>query len=244
MQRKQTIIEELMNMGSLLHEHQPAQIYQVPEGYFENLPNLLLFKISAEEETDKFTLPDTYKVSTEYFDSFPSKMIDIVKAGEEVSVSEELATLSPLLSSIKRETPYTVYEDYFENLNSLPANKQEAKVVSFYKPKSWLRYAAAALVIGIIGLSGIWFYNQNSIIDPVDDPYAWVKEKTKSISNDDLESFIELANIETSAINININNPVKTAEMNELMKDVPEAEINEFLNQTPSQAITEDLILN
>src|SRR5690606_1442866 len=130
MQRKQTIIEELMNMGSLLHEHQPAQIYQVPKGYFDNLPNLLLFKISAEEETDKFTLPDTYKVSTEYFDSFPSKMIDIVKAGEEVSVSEELSSLSPLLGSIKKETPYTVKDNYFDNLTSLPVNepvkKQEA----------------------------------------------------------------------------------------------------------------------
>ena len=244
MQRKQTIIEELMNMGSLLHEHQPAQIYQVPEGYFDNLSNLMLFKISAEEDAEKFKLPGTYEVNREYFESFPAKMLRIVQKGEETSVSEELATLSPLLSSIKRETPYTVNEDYFKNLNSLPANKQEAKVVSFYKPKSWLRYAAAALIIGIIGLSGIWIYNQNSFIDPVDDPYAWVKEKTKSISNDDLESFIELANIETSAINVNIVNPVKAVEMNELMKGVPEAEINEFLNETPGQTNNEDLILN
>ena len=73
MARKQSIIEELENMGSLLFEHQPAQIYLVPDGYFENLPNLMLFKVSADEEAGKVTLPETYQVKPGYFESFPQK---------------------------------------------------------------------------------------------------------------------------------------------------------------------------
>lgn len=248
MQRKQTIIEELMNMGSLLYEHQPAEIYQVPENYFEHLPNLIVFRISVEEDLDKIKLSETYQVHPEYFESFPAKMLNLNKEGVYISVSEELAALSPLLSGLKKETPYTVKENYFEGLSSLPLNetdkKEEARIIPFFKPKIWLRYAAAAIVIGIVGLSGIWIYKQNSVIDPVEDPYAWVKEKTKKISNDDLESFIELANIETSAINLNMLNPVKSAEMNELMNDVPDAEIIEFLNETPGTENNTDLILN
>ena len=245
MARKQSIIEELENMGSLLFEHQPAQIYRVPDGYFENLPDLMLFKISADEELDKITLPQTYSVTPGYFASFPQKMLSLVKGSEEVGVDEELAGLSSLLSGIKRETPYTVKETYFEDLNINPATeKEKAKVISISSTKSWMRYAAAAIVIGFIAITGVWYFNQTTSIDPVEDPYAWVKQKTKKISNDDLESFIELANIESSAIDPKILNPVKSAEMNELMEDVPDSEIIEFLNETPGSESNGDLILN
>ena len=243
MARKQSIIEELENMGSLLFEHQPAQIYRIPDGYFENLPDLMLFKVSADEELDKITLPQTYSVTPGYFESFPQKMLSLVKGSEEVGVDEELAGLSSLLSGIKRETPYTVKETYFEDLNIKPA-AEKAKVISISSPKSWIRYAAAASVIGFIAITGVWYFNQTTSIDPVEDPYAWVKQKTKKISNDDLESFIELANIESSAIDPKILNPVKSAEMKELMEGVPESEIIEFLNETPGSESNGDLILN
>lgn len=245
MARKQSIIEELENMGSLLFEHQPAQIYRVPDGYFENLPDLMLFKVSADEELDKITLPQTYSVTPGYFESFPQKMLSLVKGSEEVGVDEELAGLSSLLSGIKRETPYTVKETYFEDLNIQPAaEKEKAKIISISSTKSWMRYAAAAIVIGFIAITGVWYFNQTTSIDPVEDPYAWVKQKTKKISNDDLESFIELANIESSAIDPKILNPVKSAEMKELMEDVPDSEIIDFLNETPGSESNGDLILN
>ena len=245
MARKQSIIEELENMGSLLFEHQPAQIYRVPDGYFENLPILMLFKVSADEEAGKIKLPETYQVKSGYFESFPQKMLSLVKESKEVSVDEELAGLSSLLSGIKRESPYTVKETYFDNLNIQPAaEKEKAKVISISSPRSWMRYAAAAIVIGFIAISGVWYFNQSTSIDPIEDPYAWVKQKTKKISNDDLESFIELANIESSAIDPKTLNPVKSAEMNELMEDVPDSEIIEFLNETPGSESNGDLILN
>lgn len=242
MARKQSIIEELENMGSLLFEHQPAQIYRVPEGYFENLPQLMLFRVSVDEELDKISLPQTYQVKQSYFKSFPENMLSMVNSTEEVNVDEELAELSPFLSSIKRETPFTVKESYFESLNTKPVEK--AKVISMSGPKNWMRYAAAAVVIGFIAISGVWYFNQNTSIDPIEDPYAWVKQKTKKISNEDLESFIELANIETSALETKTLNPVKSAEMKELMEDVPNAEIIEFLNETPAPDSNGDLILN
>lgn len=245
MARKQSIIEELENMGSLLFEHQPAQIYRVPDGYFENLPDLMLFKVSVDEELDKITLPQTYHVEQSYFESFPQKMLALVNGSDEMSVDEELAGLSPLLSGIKRESPYTIKETYFDNLNIQPAaEKEEAKVISISSPKNWMRYAAAAIVIGFIAISGVWYFNQQTSIDPIEDPHAWVKHKTKTISNDDLESFIELANIESSAIEPKTLNPVKSAEMNELMEDVPDSEIIQFLNETPGSESNVDLILN
>ncbi len=244
MARKQSIIEELENMGSLLFEHQPAQIYRIPNGYFENLPALMVFKVTVNEELDKISLNDTYQVKQGYFESFPQKMLTLVKESDEVDTEEELAQLSPLLSSIKRETPYTVNETYFENLNTLPKAEKEAKVVSISRTKTWMRYAAAAIVIGFITISGVWYFIQNTSIDPIEDPYAWVKQKTNTISNDDLESFIELANIESSAIETKTLNPVKSAEMNELMEDVPDLEIMKFLNETPGSENNGDMILN
>lgn len=242
MARNHHIIDELTQMGSLLSQHQPGEIYQVPAGYFDKFPELMQFRVTLphimEDDLHKPTHP--YKVPQGYFENLPQQLLNLVKE-EEQPAEEELETLSPLLSSLKKENPYQVPAGYFEKL---PQPKHsEAKVVSMGSAQKWMRYAAAAIVIGIIAISGVLFFNQNSAIDPVTNPQAWVQQKTKKISNDELESFIELANIETNAIHPNIVNPVKEAELKELLEDVPETEINNFLNETSGYG-NGDLLLN
>lgn len=85
------------------------------------------------------TLPRTsYELPVNYFDTLPERILLRIKT-EEVSAKEELAILSPLLSTTLRENPYSIPAGYFEQPLSihgeeedkpsfLPADPQETNV--------------------------------------------------------------------------------------------------------------------
>jgi hypothetical protein len=49
---RETILKELTDLGSLLANHDPQNIYAVPTDYFENLANQILNRIKALEAND------------------------------------------------------------------------------------------------------------------------------------------------------------------------------------------------
>ena len=60
--------------------------------------------------------PD-YQVPAGYFDGFSAEMIRRVKVLESTDAREELENLSPLLSALPKQTPYTVPEGYFSEMS-------------------------------------------------------------------------------------------------------------------------------
>jgi len=241
-------------MKSFLADHINESVYEVPTEYFERFPYTMLQLMNAEvgeilsqkitgSYPDNITNP--FSVPDGYFDTLPETVLDRVKQKENLmAAAEEIASISPLLSGINKQMPYEVPAGYFEN-NFSEINKKPAKVVAFnFTGKTWLRYAAAAIVIGFISISGFLYFNQSSKIDPLKNPEAWVKNNTKKITTDELESFIELSNIETVALEPSIQNPVKSSEMEELMEDVPDTDIQKFLNETSGLNGENDILLN
>ena len=102
-------------------------------------------------------------------------------------ILQELESISPLIAKVPRINVFQVPEHYFENLSShilLKINvlstsksvpegyfeslpdilinriRSEANVVSIKKQYSFLKYAIAAVVVGIIGLNLFSFFNQ------------------------------------------------------------------------------------
>jgi hypothetical protein len=122
MNPRNTIVEELEQMGSELGRFQPINPYHVPAGYFDSLAEKVMMRIKAEAA---------------------------------VSAKEETAMLSPLLASMKRETPLSVPEGYFENLTSnIPKSSTQTgktKVISL-NAERFFKYAAAAVTVGLISL--------------------------------------------------------------------------------------------
>lgn len=255
MAKNPQIILELKNMKSFLADHINEPVYEIPNEYFERFPSAMLQLLNADDDektlSQKITgsYPDNitnpFSVPDGYFDTLPQKILSQVKQNENsISAAEEIAAISPLLSGISKQMPYPVPAGYFEN-NFSNINKKPAKVFAFnFTRKNWLRYAAAAIVIGIISISGFLYFNQSSKIDPSKNPEAWVKNNTKKITTDELESFIELSNIETAALQPSIQNPVKSSEMEDLMEDVPDTDIQKFLNETSGLDGENDILLN
>ncbi len=149
---------------------------------------------------------------------------------DELSPAEELEELSPLLSGLKKEMLYTVPQGYFENI-STAVIQPKARVISMTRQK-WFRYAAAAVVTGLIVVSGFLIFNKHASIDPKEKSFAWVEKNLKKVSTDVIDKFVQQADVEVPAV-ASVD-PKETNEIKELMKDVPDKDIQKFLDETPT----------
>ncbi|HEY6505265.1 MAG TPA: hypothetical protein VIZ28_14925 [Chitinophagaceae bacterium] len=251
--------EELGHLSSLLNNNSKGILYTVPAGYFEGLTEQVLRRIkaletdNATEELDHLSpllsgiskeMP--YAVPQGYFENMTETSVDLMKAGDE-NAAEELATLSPLLSGLKKEMPYSVPQDYFQNLGETKNTeiaKPQTKVISISITKQkWFRYAAAAMVIGFVAITGFLLINRNTSGNS--EPAVIVKKMMKNVSPEEIEQFVETVDEGSQAMaQIDIN---KSNEIKELIKDIPDEEIQKFLEETQINATEEngdDLFMN
>ena len=241
MTNRNTILNELTDLGSVLANYEAQNIYAVPAGYFEGLADQILNRIKALEANDakeelSYLSPFLSNVSKEMPYSVPAGFFqnlsdDVLKRISEheyhQTSKEEIETLSPLLSSLKNKNPYSAPAGYFEKLET-GIEKKETKVISITK-RRWYRLAVAAVVIGIVAISGLVIFRSKQV-DPNKNPQAWIEKNVdKKVSKNNLDEFVKLA--EGESINVTYEkDDVKLAEIKELMKDVPEKEIEDFLN--------------
>ena len=257
---KSDIIQELTELESTLYNVPARNIYQVPDGYFEGFAVLVLNRIKAlnsagsrEELNYLSPLLNTiskqvpYSVPEGYFNELPESLMAGIRSHEDYQTSdEELSSLSPLLNSMGKQNPYSVPDGYFENfgkdINLKSDNKPAAKIVSMVNRK-WFRFAAAAVVIGFIAITGISLFFNKTV--SVSNTHEWVKQNLKKISTDDINTFIQTAEEESSQHSIVTTAP-KTTDINDLMKDVSDKDIQEFLNKTNASAEDSDadILLN
>jgi len=241
MTNRNIILNELKDLESFLGNYHPQNIYTVPNGYFEGLPTQILNRIKALEATNakdelKYLSPLLSNVSKEmpyavpagFFQSLSEDVLKKISEHEDYQTSEEeIGSLSPLLSSLKNKNPYSIPAGYFEKLET-GAEKKETKVISITR-RRWYRLAVAAVVIGIVAISGLAIFRSKQV-DPNKNPQAWIEKNVdKKVSKDKIDEFVKLA--EDGSTNVAYEkDDVKHAEIKELMKDVPEKEIEAFLN--------------
>lgn len=124
MTNRTQILNELRESSPLLAAKDPSgNPYGVPHGYFEGLAGQVLSRLSSSKLPQGLSQPFT--VPAGYFDQLADSVLNRVKALEAGSAAEELEVLSPLLSSLSKQTPYQLPEGYFEELpeNSIDGAK-------------------------------------------------------------------------------------------------------------------------
>ena len=226
------ISEELKALNSSL-EINRLNPYVVPESYFEDLAGTVLRRIKAleagtpQEELEllspfikNLSKNSPYTVPDGYFENLDASFVM-------VDADEEMATISPLLGSLKKEMPYTVPHGYFENM-ALPAEKlstkKTAKIIL-----GWKRFAAAAVVTGLIVLAAFYLRGDK---EPGMKVLAKVTRDIKNmneIQKDNLLDFIDagLSGDEKAQVNDDTRSAIKT-----LIQGVPEEELVNFEEQT------------
>lgn len=245
MTQRNNILQELSEMNSKLVNISAENIYTVPAGYFDGLAATMLNRIkamnasNAVEELNYLSpsisnIPkqNIYTVPAGYFENLAENAMQSIREGNDhltkesfgQTAKEEIEILSPMLSGLKKEMPYSVPQGYFENIAPV---KQETKVVSITHRK-WFRYAAAAMVIGIIAITSLLIFNNRK--DPAEKVLAKAVKEVKKMSDKDIDDFIQYTDAGLNGEEkVSVNN---TAEIKELLKDIPDSELKEFIEET------------
>ena len=182
MQRNLTILNELKELGSPLAEIAPVNVFTVPDGYFDafapavllnihrqesNIPAMdvpagyfdslagnIMNRIKAETaiDQDPVFMPELKKINVftvpqGYFDTLATETVSRID-----TVNTEF------LADVKNKTVFEVPQGYFEQLSGsilqkVKAEQQPAKVISMGNRPSVFKYAAAAVITGILGLT-------------------------------------------------------------------------------------------
>jgi hypothetical protein len=216
MESRNKILTELLEIAPFLGRTGGFRTpYVVPERYFENFTDLLMYRIRFE--SDGFGLINS------------------------LSAPEEIAEISPLLAELKNKNPYRVPAGYFEHQNfnnlvteivptklTVAPQSNKSKKVSI--PMRIVRYAAAACIVGMIG---IFTFNikHNQIVDPI--------TGLTTISDQAIANYLDSHDVhwapenpsamETSTVNLTDN------DIHDLLGSVPDAELEQYSLLLPEQ---------
>ncbi|MCX6318340.1 MAG: hypothetical protein NTW29_13705 [Bacteroidetes bacterium] len=237
-----TATEELKQLSVLLAGLPKQMPYQVPQGYFENLAEQVMRRIKAMDAANAADELSTLSpllagLSKKMPFSVPSGYFENHESDDTVSIqaAEELATLSPFLSGMSKEMPYQVPQGYFDHLAesiSIPTERKEkTKVVSLVS-RNWFRYAAAAVVVGII--TTIVFVTMGSDTPKASQSMAIfeknLNKEIKKMSEQELNDFLQ--NNATGPVGTETVKVGSQDEIKDYLKDVSEAEMKTFIEET------------
>ena len=227
------IIKELNELDSSLANHSPGNPYSVPGGYFENFASTVIQKIYGSPFLSK---ENPYTVPVGYFESFPEMLMARIRNhADYLNSKEELELISPLLSSLKKEPVYSVPENYFTNFSvanrQSAVSKQPAQVIGMFSKKLY-RYAAAAVITGLILVTAIIVTNRNGKA-PEEKIMAKVEKDVKKINDvKQLDKLSEFMNADLNEKAVASNDKIKTDDIEKLLKDVPLDELKDFSEES------------
>lgn len=145
-----------MPVSPLLAGADRINVFTVPPGYFEELAQ----KIRSQAILYPAEKRESLQVPEGYFNTLSDRILARVHSSE----AEEV--LSPLLASLRDKNPFTVPPHYFHSFSGdviRKINIPGAKVITMAsrKKQGW-KYAAAAIVTGIIALASLQLFTKNT----------------------------------------------------------------------------------
>jgi hypothetical protein len=238
METRETILKELREISPAVANLSGTNVFSVPAGYFDQLPETILSKI-RQESVDFGGKVQPFNIPPGYFEGLATNILNKIKSREQ-SVAEELNELSPLLNSISRQNVYAVPEGYFESLEltiPLKLDKPSARVFSFGKTKKAFQYAVAACAAGIL-VVGAYFYTNNNTDDTVishnDAKNMNVSTELDKLSETEIASYLETAPNIGYALNVS----AEEINIDEYLDETSDEDINEYLNEYPEIGIS------
>ena len=247
MTQRNNILQELSGLGSSLANLTSQNVFQVPEGYFEGLADQVIGRIRALEAKDageelaylspvlsNISRQMPYLVPVGYFEGLEARlMFGVRESNEYLTAKEELESISPLLSGLNKKMPYAIPEGYFDELNekaSIPAAKTRVRVISITRRK-WFRYAAAAVVTGIIVLAGFIYFNRYN--QSGEKALAKFTKDVKKMNEAEKDNLIEDMNTGLKENYVVVTPDIKpVSDVKQLLQGISDEELKDFQEQT------------
>jgi len=175
----------------------------IPEGYFDQLASSILDKIKNEQTAQEETASlspllsglqhhQVFEVPKGYFEQLT---IDIKSI--ENNSSDESEELSPVLKSLQRVNVFEVPAGYFENFSKSilkKAKASSARIINFQLRNSFLKYAAAAIITGVIAMFTLRYLQPTQSVNTITTPLAILDEsieKGKTMNDQQFEETLQ-----------------------------------------------------
>ncbi|MFT4062655.1 MAG: hypothetical protein QM642_09900 [Edaphocola sp.] len=119
MKRSDNIKAELGSISSKVAQCTAVDIYHVPEGYFQQLPSVILQAVKAAEAPEPtldLEMKEVYDVPDTYFDSVAAHVLS------------EIKNSGALARKLPKDNPFEVPSGYFEQLSSSVLDRLQGEV--------------------------------------------------------------------------------------------------------------------
>lgn len=240
------ILEELKGISPVLGDLTPVMPYEVPAGYFESFAAQLMAKLKEKEPDVKQELENLspllskiskqipYDLPEHYFNDLSDQALAGARAIE--FVNEELENLSPLMNSLKLKNVYEVPVGYFDALPEKILNEarkqQPAKMVAFRPVRRIMRYAVAAVLIGVMAISA-WLMQRPPVESTV--VKAKVEAGIQKASDEEILNFIQNDEAPLGESLINSDGDMDESDIKAMLADVSDSELEQFANESIDQ---------
>ncbi len=194
------IINELKTVSPFLGGIEKVNVFKVPDDYFIDLDKKILTSVFLREVEKN----ERQEVPKGYFDSLSDRILSKIKNETPLTAIEEIKQISPALHYLKEEPVFTVPENYFDNLSDRILDKihlKKAKVISLNPLKKLWKYAAAAVIAGIVTISSLQIFNQKTGKEKIAASYIQVAQQYRtpqkldegiaSLSADEIAKYLE-----------------------------------------------------
>ncbi len=226
METSKEILTELQEIAPELVRGGKSRLpFGVPNGYFSDFSDILMLRIRFEAEGFS---EDSYK---------------------EISASAEIAGLSPLLAGIQKAGTYQVPGGFFENLKAVipdsekvsnklvaipPVTSQNSRAISM--PVRFIRYAAAACIVGLIGIVTFNMAGRQTITDPI--------KGLTTVSDQDMANYLDADDVHwVPGLGQSAEVPAtqtasaefSLSDIRDLMSSVPDDELEQYSSSLPEE---------
>jgi hypothetical protein len=230
------------SLPSFLDQLDKKPYFPIPGNYFESFPEKLMSLIkmnqalSAGEELEllspllsRIDKKTPFTVPAGYFNG----LLDRLAAGmdSESTLTEGSEIESALISNLKNTNLYEVPRGYFNTLPQIILNKvklgsRQAKILTLGKSRTFLKYAAAAVIAGGLLIGGSLFFNRPAV------PAASETSTPvlATVSDQEILNYLEAQNVPLSDMNSLAALDINENDGKDLLSDVSDEELQQYLN--------------
>ena len=211
----ENISNELKAISSTVASVPYVNVFTVDPLYFPGIEIEVSARISADEF---YSSGGSFTIPLGYFETLSAHILQKIKSGENNEVSAEINELSSVLAGISKDNVYHVPEGYFAQLEFVAEKAAQAKVIQMNpsRSRSIFRYAAAAVITGMLGISVI------NIVD-------------KSGSSNALKDGSEIQ-FATKDVLAKATHIIQSGTLDHELNDLSDREIEQYLQQNGQDA--------
>jgi hypothetical protein len=140
--------------------------------------------------------------------------------------------LSSLLAGLKDKEVYQAPEGYFDELPDMLLAKVKhpapAKIVSLSQKRNWWKYAAAAVMTGLI-LTGGWLklYNSGNRAGTID-----IAKSLPTVSDQEIENYLDTnVPLADAVANSSASLDISDSDIKNMFGDIPDAELKQYMDE-------------